>query len=401
MVGTCSSREANEIQVLDFDEEANSLHLVGTLRHEGQVNALAPAPHDASLVATCGATERGSSTKVHRFDGGAWAGGDAWAGDDDAVASDGEGPGVLGGGDRPALTRRASEAEWGDDGGARPLAAAAVLGDPRPSPCVAVLWCPREHERPSSLAAVDATALRCYDVERPGAPTTEVAFHGSRSRSCGAAWSPHSATEIAVARRDGCVALYDARAPTKSSPASTIAGGGGPRLSVDYNPNKPFTIATGGADGLARIHDVRYDRPLKILKAHAGWCAAVAYNRYHDQLLATGGADRNVGLWRISSVSSAPLLDLELDDGEGANETDGASSKSARTAPSSAATPTPAGGAGGDAADVQVRDFDLHDDAVAGIAWSHCDAWCFASLSHDGRVSLNHVPSPEKYKILL
>ena len=54
-----------------------------------------------------------------------------------------------------------------------------------------------------------------------------------------------------------------------------------------------------------------------------------------------------------------------------------------------------------DAADVQVREFDLHDDAVAAVAWSRCDAWCFASLSHDGRVLLNHVPSQEKYKILL
>ena len=34
-------------------------------------------------------------------------------------------------------------------------------------------------------------------------------------------------------------------------------------------------------------------------------------------------------------------------------------------------------------------------------AWSACDAWVFGSLSLDGRVVLNHVPSTEKYKILL
>ena len=52
MVGTCSARCANEVQVVDFDEEANALTLVGALRHEGQVACLAPAPHDAALVAT-------------------------------------------------------------------------------------------------------------------------------------------------------------------------------------------------------------------------------------------------------------------------------------------------------------------------------------------------------------
>ena len=54
-----------------------------------------------------------------------------------------------------------------------------------------------------------------------------------------------------------------------------------------------------------------------------------------------------------------------------------------------------------DAPDVKVKDYDLHDDAVVAVAWSSCDAWVFASLSFDGRVLLNHVPSPEKYRILL
>ena len=118
-----------------------------------------------------------------------------------------------------------------------------------------------------------------------------------------------------------------------------------------------------------------------------------------------GGSDRVVNLWRVSSISSAPLLDLdiadELPDGD---DKDGLSS-SAGNRSSSAATTNGAGGHGAgaapDAPDVKVRDYDLHDDAVVAVAWSTCDAWVFASLSFDGRVLLNHVPSPEKYKILL
>lgn len=49
----------------------------------------------------------------------------------------------------------------------------------------------------------------------------------------------------------------------------------------------------------------------------------------------------------------------------------------------------------------QVRTFDEHEDSVYSLAWSASDAWVLASLSYDGLVVLNHVPSTEKYKILL
>ena len=34
------------------------------------------------------------------------------------------------------------------------------------------------------------------------------------------------------------------------------------------------------------------------------------------------------------------------------------------------------------------------------MAWSACDPFVFVSVSYDGRVVINHVPSTEKYKIL-
>jgi hypothetical protein len=42
-----------------------------------------------------------------------------------------------------------------------------------------------------------------------------------------------------------------------------------------------------------------------------------------------------------------------------------------------------------------------HEDSVYAVAWGGADAWVHASLSFDGRVVLDHVPSAEKYKILL
>jgi len=42
-----------------------------------------------------------------------------------------------------------------------------------------------------------------------------------------------------------------------------------------------------------------------------------------------------------------------------------------------------------------------HPESVYDVAWSKCDAWVWASVGLDGGVLLHHVPSDEKYKILL
>ncbi len=44
---------------------------------------------------------------------------------------------------------------------------------------------------------------------------------------------------------------------------------------------------------------------------------------------------------------------------------------------------------------------DQHEECVYGAAWSPADAWVYCSLSFDGRAIVSHVPSTEKYKILL
>ena len=41
-----------------------------------------------------------------------------------------------------------------------------------------------------------------------------------------------------------------------------------------------------------------------------------------------------------------------------------------------------------------------HEDSVYAVTWSAADAWVFASLSYDGRLVINHVPSQEKLAIL-
>ena len=44
--------------------------------------------------------------------------------------------------------------------------------------------------------------------------------------------------------------------------------------------------------------------------------------------------------------------------------------------------------------------YEEHEDSVYSVKWSSTDAWVFASLSYDGRLVINHVPTNEKYSIL-
>jgi len=62
--------------------------------------------------------------------------------------------------------------------------------------------------------------------------------------------------------------------------------------------------------------------------------------------------------------------------------------------------PTPLFFADADA-DGLVRPYLDHEQSVFSAVWCAADAWIFASVSLDGKAVINHVPSSEKYKILL
>jgi len=153
-----------------------------------------------------------------------------------------------------------------------------------------------------------------------------------------------------------------------------------------------------------KFWDIRnLSAPVKILAGHSHWVWSARYNPFHDQLLLSCGSDnmvrplqalltftvflfyylQQVNLWRVASCSSAPWLTNE----ESSSPTDHARGASSAD--------------GSDPPDVKIRALDGHEDSVHAVAWSAADAWVYCSLSYDGRVLLNHVPSTEKYKILL
>jgi hypothetical protein len=262
-------------------------------------------------------------------------------------------------------------------------------------------------------------------------------------------WDPHHADIIAYSIGDA-VHLVDWReAPTDASSSSIISENynsnylnGYPHhrygiTDLDYNPNKPNIIVTSGKDGLLKFWDLRktgsgyYDmsgsdiggdgdiggggtkkkkqRPILVARGgHRHWTTCVSYNPFHDQLVLSAGSDSLVNLWRMSTISSAPLLTFDDEqqqpiNNNNNNNTRHGNSMTSFTEGNSTANNDPQQQKSSqqpEGPNVRVSRYE-HMDSVNAIAWGAADAWIYMSASFDGKVILNHVPSKEKYKILL
>ncbi|CAM9246629.1 unnamed protein product [Phaeothamnion confervicola] len=407
LVGTTALREgaSNELHRLAFQEDTNEIICEQAFSHPGEIWALAPSRRDPSLLFTCanvaggGGTGEGVGSCLTRLwrmpedtdngDGGGGGGGGGTT-----LSPRGRGYSVYGGG-----------AGGGDSGdGLKQLELKMELCDSA-KPLRAVLWSPHggddavtigsDRLKNWSLTAAAATATGAGG----GAPT-QASMKGSAAVSSdhsvrAGAWDPHNANAVAVAV--GCdVRFWDLRSMKQSHQVSGAHSYG--VRDVDYNPHKPHTLATCGEDRLLRFWDLRKpEKPLRSVLAHTHWAWTVRYNKFHDQLLLSGGSDGMVNLWRISSISSAPLLELEdgdIDVGGGAGHHGAGGSGGGNMGRSRL-------GGRAESADIKVRSFEGHEESVYSVAWSARDPWLFASLSYDGRITVDHVPSTEKYKILL
>jgi WD40 repeat protein len=219
---------------------------------------------------------------------------------------------------------------------------------------------------------------------------------------------PHDPNRIAIP--NGCdIVFLDTR--TAATPAMVLRACH--RYGVtdfDANPNRPFVYATAGQDSFIKFHDVRQivtsshgsSSPLlKMIKGgHTHWVSTIRFNPYHDQLLVSTGTDSAVNLWRISSISSAPILEVSEEapySGSrlgGSGTTDDEEYFTLSRSHDSASAPN----VDATAPDINVQKYE-HQESVYGMTW--IDPWCYVSLSYDGHVVLHHVPSREKYKILL
>eukprot|EP00753_Platysulcus_tardus_P004954 PLAT1279.2.p1 GENE.PLAT1279.2~~PLAT1279.2.p1 ORF type:complete len:445 (-),score=126.80 PLAT1279.2:69-1343(-) len=392
-VGTTSLREENEIHLIEFNDVSNEITCEKVFNHPEEVWALAPHPTRKRDLFTlhnagerfCASLLRIEESKdeddtVGRFEevltlptasdhllgllwkppadrnrpgiaelvsemsddegeavGGASSGGDGDGGD----GGDGEGGEAEGEGEAAAAA-----GAGGDDGG---------LGD--------------DTDDVDAVLTYDATGWQLWDLTAEAVAVGRGSV-GERERLTTVAWdSIQRHTQIAAAV-DCDMRGWDLRSmeSTWCIPQAHLD-----RVrSLAFNHNLQYTIVSGGDDSKVKFWDVRKPlTPVKVLSGHSHWVTSVQFNYAYDQLLLSSGTDGAVNLWRVSSISSKPLLELEFEESERS------------------------------AADTLVRSYTHHEDSVYSIAWSACDLWVFASLSYDGKVVVNSVPSEEKYRLLL
>lgn len=264
---------------------------------------------------------------------------------------------------------------WAAEGKDAPLAQRAALGGGGAPPRQA-LWCGEASDR---VAVVEEDCLRIWDLQGAGAAreAAKAAGAGAADTPCAAGCvDPRNASRVVTASGT-TVNVWDVR-DLAGGPAVTVGRAAlMPVRDVDVNPVRDHVLLTAGDDCKLRFWDVRQpDAPLLELAGHSHWVWQAKFNPTHDQLVLSGSSDSLVALWTAPSAAGGQVQ---------------ASAASAPKSPGG--TPAPA--------DRQAAVIDEHEDSVYGVAWSLSDPFVFCSLSYDGRLLVNAVPSEVKYEVLL
>ncbi|TMW56733.1 hypothetical protein Poli38472_006743 [Pythium oligandrum] len=339
VLGTTGLQQANHLHVIEHDSSSNDASLQHLYAHPAQVLALAPSPFAKELVVTSGKAKDGATeTTLWKMEG-----------LDDVVDDVG--------GERPA----------------KPLVSVASLGS-----ASRVAWQSEASTNEALVATAQSHSVSIWTLNDAQTASVSHTFDLPISENTvvrALQWDPHHSQYLSFTQ-GSAIHTWDTRA---NSTAFTIDDAHALSvLDFDYNPNKPYTLVSGGEDGQMKFWDLRQaHKPLLSLTAHSHWLWSVRYNRFHDQLVLSSSSDATLALWRVSSISSAPIV--ELDEQDLMNEA----------------------AAGNDVVDTKIKSYEEHEDSVYAVAWGTSDSWIFASASYDGRVVVNQVPSTEKYKILL
>jgi WD40 repeat protein len=385
LAASCSVADENEVALIEFTESSNAARVVAVLAHPNEVWSLAAHPTDARLLLTVSSSGAERAGLLLRSD---------------------------------ALTDQAPQSSAGATA-QRALPLQTLCQVPRAgkssssndsssssSTLRKLLWHPADDGSPREAAserflAVSDNAVRLFDVHGAAVEDIGDTHLGSSSRagaaprqSLCAAWDPHH-TSLAHVATGGDIETVDLRS---MEVVRRIERAHEPLCrDMDCNPNKPHHLVSCGDDRSVKFWDVRKPgAPVKVVpRAHSHWASAVRYNRFHDQLVLSAGTDGLVQLLSLSSISSAPLLDGAS--GDEMEEPAPGDPSEPRAEPRAEQQQQERTGA----ADQLVRSYEDHVESVYGAAWSACDAWVFATLSSDGMLAVNRVPTTEKYKILL
>lgn len=145
--------------------------------------------------------------------------------------------------------------------------------------------------------------------------------------------------------------------------------------SVDMNPNRSNRLLTSSQDFFIKIWDLRKpDFSILTFEEKTNGIDDARFNNFYDQLQLYSTSDGFQGLYEALTVSSAPVLDLDMD-----NEGESSMNK-----------------------DNFVKGYEgCLDDSIYSITWSKGDPWVFAGMSYKADVYFDLVPESHKQKVQL
>jgi hypothetical protein len=227
LVGTCSLKETNELQLLSFQEDSNELSCVSAYSHPDEIWGIAPSPVDRRAVLTCHNTNA------------AGRGGAASKSVDTAF-------GIT----LWKLPQEAAEPAYDGFAGAdrassQPIEKVASLGATSKAAC-AMLWEPGgQGDRVVTVAGGDLVRWELAATGGAAREATRVKIAEGQASSNAASWDPHNRTSVAVAV--GCALRI---ADTRTGGAFTAVSGAHRYAcrAVDHNPHKPSCVITCGED---------------------------------------------------------------------------------------------------------------------------------------------------------
>ena len=373
VVGSCSLRGDNHLSVIRFHSELNQLGVDAILHHPtGPISRVCTSPNDKTMVLTVAENSpEGILWRIPRD----------LMDQNDEIGFNGDDDG-LGAGTREVSSMEQVASLQAPQSQQQTDTTSTNVAD--------ITWRGAFDEEPSAMGDVltldNGGRLAQWDLSLGASQLTREisAFspgddieHAPWNVPPRMAWDPHNVdiTAVSMGTRVKVTDWRSANATATELCTSFHCHRYG-ITDLDFNPNKPNVIATSGQDGLLKFWDLRSPKKSLLVArgGHRHWASRVSYNPFHDQLVISAGTDSLVNLWRVSTISSAPLLTLD----EGNTD-----DKSETSAPN-----------------VRVSRYE-HMDSVYALAWGAADAWVYATAGYDGKVVLNHVPSKEKYKILL
>ena len=360
LVGTQSLKNENQIHLLEYLEESNSLSKAVFRHSSGEVWHISTHPKHSNLITTC------YSSQSQTFAGKVENHCSLWS-----------------------LPIDMSKPLSDDDSTPTPQLQKVVDLEPTGAESIGrtAVWHPEDGHQIISLTE---NKLFLWDIESHKNVSTINADFNVNTKSSNRfnkittfRWSPHSNCGLIGIANSNYIYAKDLRVKSSSNSIAWSIPNSHSQLvrDLDFNPNAQYYLSSCGDDCETRFWDVRNTtEPVLSMTNHSHWVWSVRYNLFHDQLLLTSSSDSRVVLIRAVSVASQPfghLLEDEIIDDE--------SNTISKTV-----SPT----------DAVIATFEEHEDSVYAVEWSVSDPWIFASLSYDGRLVINKVPKTEKFNIL-